>query len=136
MRKRTQARELALKFLYQIDIKEGNDVDLIDDFFQDFKVLQEVREFAREIVTGCIDNIKKIDKKIETYSKNWSIERMSVIDRNILRLSIFELIYREDIPPKVSINEAIELAKKYSDKESSKFVNGILDRVFKNYKKK
>lgn len=135
MRKRTRARELALKILYQFDIRKEDIFDLIDKFFQHNEVKKEIEKFTREIVIGCEENIKKIDNEIESYSQNWSIDRMPIVDRNILRLSIFELIYRDDIPSKVSINEAIELAKKYSDKKSSKFVNGILDKVFKDYKK-
>lgn len=135
MRKRTRARELALKILYQFDVRKKDIFDLIDKFFQHNEVKKEIEKFTREIVIGCEENIKKIDNEIESYSQNWSIDRMPIVDRNILRLSIFELIYRDDIPSKVSINEAIELAKKYSDKKSSKFVNGILDKVFKDYKK-
>lgn len=88
-----------------------------------------VKDFAQELVRGVFENVAAIDGKISSYAKNWELERMAVVDRNILRLGVSELLYRSDIPPKVSINEAVELAKKYSELKSGKFVNGILDKV-------
>ena len=85
--------------------------------------------FARELVDGVLSRQKEIDEKIESHSLNWRLHRMSAIDRNILRIAVFELLYLDDIPPKVSINEAIEIAKTYGDKNSPAFVNGILDQV-------
>ena len=90
-----------------------------------------VREFTDKLVKGVKDNIKEIDSAISKYATNWQIGRMAVVDRNILRIATFELLYLEDIPPKVSINEAVDIAKKYGDIESGKFVNGILDRISK-----
>ncbi|MFH1640944.1 MAG: transcription antitermination factor NusB, partial [Candidatus Omnitrophota bacterium] len=89
----------------------------------------EVKNFTFELVKGVAENLEKIDSAIASYAANWQLKRMAFVDRNILRMGCFELMFREDIPPKVAINEAVELAKKYSDREAAKFVNGILDKV-------
>ncbi|MBU0758747.1 MAG: transcription antitermination factor NusB [Candidatus Omnitrophica bacterium] len=136
MRKRTLARECALKILYKIEIAK----DSVDDSFRDFwssqETSMEVRNFAETLVRGTSENIARLNEIISKYTENWDIKRMAVIDKNIMRLSIFELLYMDDIPAKVSINEAIELAKKYGDIDSGKFVNGILDKVRKEECKK
>lgn len=131
MRKRTQSREFALQILYQIDIRNDKSVDCLDAFWQTMEknVDVQVKDFTGELVRGVIDNMAEIDKKIVEYTTNWQIQRMAVVDRNILRLSCYELVFRQDIPPKVSINEAVELAKKYSGPDAGKFVNGILDKI-------
>jgi len=132
MRKRTLAREYALQILYQIDITHDNYADSLNNFWQahsEENVDEGIKSFTSELVKGTIDNLQTIDAKIAQYATNWQLKRMAVVDRNILRLSCFELIFRDDIPLKVSINEAIELAKRYSGTEASKFVNGILDKV-------
>jgi N utilization substance protein B len=90
---------------------------------------QEVRAFTEELLKGVSANLKDIDFKVAQYATNWQLKRMAIVDRNILRLSSYELLFREDIPPKVSINEAVELAKKYSGPEAGKFVNGVLDKI-------
>ncbi len=131
MRKRTQSREFALQILYQMDITNDKSIDCLNVFWKTMEkpVEDQVKDFANEIVKGVIDNIADINKKIIEYATNWQIQRMAVVDRNILRLSCYELLFRQDIPPKVSINEAVELAKKYSCPEAGKFVNGILDKI-------
>lgn len=132
MRKRTKARELALQVLYQADITHDKFDAAISDFWQahsEENIEEEIKQFAGELVSGVADNLDTIDKKISQYATNWQLERMAVIDRNVLRLSCYELMFRGDIPPKVSINEAVELAKKYSGPEAGKFVNAILDKV-------
>jgi len=132
MRKRSLAREYALQILYQIDITHDNYQTSISNFWQaqgEENIGQEIKNFTADLVKGAIDNLEKIDAKIAQYATNWQLKRMAVVDRNILRLASFELIFRDDIPAKVSINEAIELAKKYSGLEASKFVNGILDKI-------
>ena len=101
------------------------------DFWSREEVEKEVQDFANSIVKGTSKDLSKINEIISKYADNWDIKRMAVIDKNILRMGIYEILYREDIPPKVSINEAIELAKKYGDVDSGKFVNGILDKVRK-----
>lgn len=132
MRKRTLAREYALKILYQKDIMD-RPIELITDLFwkNEEEVSAEVKDFASRLVYGVKQHLEEIDQKISQYATNWQLKRMAIIDRNILRMGVFELYYASDIPPKVTINEAIELAKKYGDTESSKFVNGILDKIHK-----
>ena len=132
MRKRTLARELVLKVLYQADIRK-EPVSAIAQSFSDLSEINdsEIKSFAQTLLSGIEINSKEIDAKILKYASNWDLDRMAFIDRNILRMGIFELLYMPDVPSKVSINEAIELAKKYGDIESSKFVNGILDKAHK-----
>ena len=134
MRKRSKARELALKFLYQIDIIKEDPEGILALFWQEHRVAKSVKEFTNQVVKGTLEHLSQIDRVISRYAQNWQLKRMAVIDRNILRLASFELLFLEDIPPKVSINEAVELAKKYGDLESSKFVNGILDKIHKEAK--
>lgn len=133
MRRRTKAREYALKMLYALDImRESDPAKCIDMFWRENdEADREVKEFAELLVTGVAKNEGVIDKLISQYATNWQLKRMAVIDRNILRFATYELLFREDIPPKVSINEAIDIAKKYGDNESGKFVNGILDKINK-----
>ncbi len=132
MRKRSQARVFALQILYQIDITRDDFRVALENFWKvstEEEIEQEIKDFTCELVKGTLDNLKEIDRKIAQYATNWEIGRMAVIDRNILRMASYELLFRDDIPPKVSLNEAIELAKKYSDVKSGKFVNGILDKI-------
>lgn len=133
MRKRTFARECALKILYRIEIsRESVDSSLKDFWSKSAESMdKESHDFAEILVKGTCDNITAIDEVISKYADNWGISRMAVIDRNIMRMSVYEMLYRNDIPPNVSINEAIELAKKYGDVDSGKFVNGILDKIKK-----
>ena len=133
MRKRTLARNCALKFLYQADItKEAFSNETLEIFWQSQEDIDNsVREFADNLIKGALDNLEMIDKHISKSAANWQLRRMAVVDRNILRLAAYELLYLNDIPPKVSINEAIDLAKRYGDVESGKFVNGILDKINK-----
>ena len=130
MRKRTLARICALKILYQLDISSfKNPQQAINNFFANFPHPPQVKEFAQILVEGVCKNIKEIDRLIQKYAYNWQLHRIAYVDRNILRLACYELIFLDDIPPKVSINEAIELAKKFGDMDSAKFVNGILDSI-------
>ena len=134
MRKRTKARQLALQILYQLDITRDNSPVNVDNFWetQTQGVDSSVKQFALELVEGIQKHCEDIDRKIAQYAKNWELKRMAVVDRNILRQACFELLYRPDIPPKVTINEAIELAKCFSGIEAGKFVNGILDKIRKD----
>ncbi len=130
MRKRTQARECALKILYQMDMVEPQPLDQILPLFWEFQpVSPDIQEFAECLVRGTLEHIEEIDKKIVQYTENWQLNRMAVVDRNILRFAVFELLFMSDIPPKVTINEAVNIAKKYSQDEAGKFVNGILDKI-------
>ena len=132
MRNRTRARECALQMLYQADIRHGGADEIKQEFWQtDAPVEAEVQEFATHLFDGTLANLAVIDALIAKYADNWDMKRMAVIDRNILRLGVFELQHPEDVPPKVCINEAIELAKRFGDAESGKFINGILDAIHK-----
>ncbi|HOW42522.1 MAG TPA: transcription antitermination factor NusB [Candidatus Omnitrophota bacterium] len=132
MRKRTLARELALQVLYQMDITRQDPPTALQHFWlmTEFKEVEdEVRKFTEELVLGVTEHLEPIDAKIAEYATNWELSRMAVVDRNVLRLGSCELLFRTDIPPKVSINEAVELAKKFSGVQAGKFVNGILDKI-------
>lgn len=132
MRKRTQSREYALKILYQAELTRREIHLAAEKFWSEYESIDEhVQSFSNRITDGIEENITIIDAKISEHATNWQLKRMAVIDRNVLRIGTFELIYADDIPPKVTINEAVELAKKYGDLESSKFVNGILDKIHK-----
>ena len=138
MRKRTKAREFALQVLYQIDITHDDYETSLANFWQsntEENLEEEVKIFASELVKGVIENMGTIDNAISKYATNWHLDRMAYVDRNILRLSCYELLFREDVPLKVSINEAVELAKKYSTQEAAKFVNGVLDKIKPEKKK-
>jgi len=131
MRNRTKAREHALQMLYQMDIRHVRPEQILAEFWQDQEPLEEVKTFADHLFVGTAERLETIDVMISTHADNWNLKRMAVIDRNILRLGVFELLHVDDVPPKVCINEAIELAKRFGDAESGKFVNGILDAIHK-----
>ena len=128
MRRRTRARRLALEALYQTDLLGP---DVVEESLDSPTVRSgsETQEFARGLVRGVMERRDDIDRRIQEVAENWDLGRMATVDRNVLRLGTYELVYRDDIPPKVTINEAVELAKLYSTAESGPFVNGILDRI-------
>ena len=130
MRKRTRSREIVLQILYQLEIRGNEVIDEVDAFCIEQGKEAEVSDFAIKLAKGCIPKIEEIDQKIIDISKNWELQRMPVVDKNILRLACYELFYMDDVPPKVSINEAIDLAKKYSTEKSGFFVNGVLDKIY------
>jgi N utilization substance protein B len=129
MRKRTKAREYALQMLYQWDIRRAQGAEVLDEFWQNHEPDPEVKAFANQLFGGTVEQLAAIDPLITSHADNWDLKRMAVIDRNILRLGVFELLHLHDTPPKVCINEAIELAKRFGDSESGKFINGILDAI-------
>jgi N utilization substance protein B len=126
---RRKARELAVQLLYQHDLAKTDLQEAMALFWEHFPVDLEVREFCRQLVLGTVDRLALIDEFLSGASENWSLHRMSVVDRNILRLATYELLDRLDIPPSVSLNEAIEIAKKYSTPDAAVFINGVLDRI-------
>ena len=128
---RRKAREIAIQILYQADVAGVPFSEAFATYEGYFNPSPKVLSFARELVNGVAEKQEEIDKVIERYSKNWKLSRMSAIDRNILRLATYELLFRPDIPPKVSINEAVELAKAFGTEESASFVNGILDAIYR-----
>ena len=154
MGKRREARERAVQFLFQHDLNPPEDLNAALAQFWDSQRTAaiaeekgaatwgqpvelppptaeeaEVRLFAEPLIRGAIEHRDDLDAQIRKYAKNWELRRIAAVDRNILRLAIYEMLYRDDIPPIVSINEAVDIAKKFSTQDSSKFVNGILDKV-------
>lgn len=136
MRLRSKAREITLHILYQIEIANCDYQSAYQNYLKSYPQKQEVIDFSFILLEGVCKNIKDLDTLIKKYVKNWEIDRMAVIDRNILRLACFEIINLPEIPPKVSINEAIELAKRFGDIDSPRFVNGVLDKIYKMESKK
>ena len=130
---RRKARELALQMLYQHDLS-GNAADTIVGTFEDLqKSKANTREFAVRIFKGTLDNLTGIDQMIVAQADNWRLERMAVVDRNIIRMSVYEFLHETDTPKLVIIDEAIEIAKKFGTQKSSQFINGILDGILKRY---
>ncbi|MBN2121021.1 MAG: transcription antitermination factor NusB [Candidatus Omnitrophica bacterium] len=129
---RTQARQSSLQILYQIEVAKISPLEAIEDYFSSNKFPIQHKEFTESIVNGIYQHFDDLDRIISSYAKNWQISRMAIVDKNILRMGAFELLYANDIPPKVTINEAVELAKKFGDLDSPKFINGILDSVFRH----
>ena len=153
---RREARERAVQFLFQYDLNPGDEKELVQNLSQFWHThrLSEssyekgnamwgkkvelpepttrdasVQVFAEDLIRGVLEKKEELDLKLQKYLRNWDLKRMAVVDRNVLRMAIYELYYREDIPPVVSLNEAIEIAKRFSTRESGKFVNGLLDRI-------
>jgi transcription antitermination protein NusB len=126
---RRKARELAVQLLYQHDLAKMDPEEAIGLFWEYFPANLDIREFCEQLVLGTLDRLTLVDEFLSEASEHWSLHRMSVVDRNILRLATFELLDRPDIPPSVSLNEAIEIAKKYSTPDAAVFINGVLDRV-------
>jgi N utilization substance protein B len=132
MRRRTRSREYALQLLYQLDMRRHeSSVTTIQEFWAYHQVPADVKQFADRLVRGTQLHLSSIDQLIAGCANNWDINRMAVVDRNILRMGVYELLHVEDVPPKVCLNEAVELAKRFGDEESSRFVNGILDTIHK-----
>jgi N utilization substance protein B len=135
MRLRRKAREIALQVLYQLDVLRIDPREALDLFWGHFSAPADAREFASELVEGTWDHRDEIDQLISTCSENWSLERMARVDRNILRLAVYELLYSQGIPPKVALNEAIDLGKEFGSENSGSFINGILDALYSQLRK-
>src|SRR5476649_1503761 len=144
MGKRREARERAVQFLFQHDLNPPDNLELeLATFWNSQRAaaiedekgaakwgeVAELRLFAEPLIKGVIEKRDAIDEKIKSHAKNWDFHRIAAVDRNVMRLAIYEMLYREDIPPVVSINEAVDIAKKFSTQDSGKFVNGILDKI-------
>ncbi|MDA0738998.1 MAG: transcription antitermination factor NusB [Nitrospirae bacterium] len=128
---RHSARELALQVLFQWDF-HGTTDGWLDEFWAQQRSLKPVRVFANQLVVGVQAQQEEIDQLIEQVAENWSLDRMAIVDRNILRQTIYELIWIPDIPAKVSVDEALQLAKSFADDEAKRFVNGILDKILRH----
>jgi N utilization substance protein B len=127
--KRRKAREFALMILYELEFRPDAAAAVLRDFWAQHVVPEDVREFAESLVRGAVEQAAALDRTIQENAAHWSLARIAPVERNILRLAAYELLYRDDIPERVAINEAIELAKLYGAEESGAFVNGILDQI-------
>ena len=129
MGRRRKSREFALQVLYQLNITKEDANKALAQFQENFSPQEEADEFLKRLVLGVLEHGRELDRLIEQYLENWRLDRINMIDRNILRMALFELLYCEEIPPKVTINEAIDLGKRYGSEDSGSFINGILDRI-------
>ena len=126
---RRRARELAMQALFYMDTQQNGSPQMLERFCENFALPQKVRPFFMQLVNGVLAAQDQIDAIIERYSENWKVRRMACVDRNVMRVAVFEMLFCPDIPPKVSINEAIDVAKKFGTEESGAFINGIVDRI-------
>jgi transcription antitermination protein NusB len=129
MGKRHSARRSALQYHFWRDLHGGDSPESLQEFWELCPAKTSVQQFAQPLIEGMLLHLPEIDERIARYCENYEFRRISAVDRNVLRLGIYEMFYRDDIPPVVSINEAIELAKEFGGADSGRFVNGILDRV-------
>ncbi len=136
MGSRRKGREYAVQLLYMVDLRGGGDVGgLFESFWQGEKYREEDRAFAETLARGTLQHLDDIDVLIDRHANNWKISRMPPVDRNIIRLGVFELCFAGDCPASVAINEAIELGKRFSGDEAAPFINGVLDRVHRECRK-
>lgn len=126
---------LAVQFLFQRDFNSGDLDEAVAQFWADHQAGKRVREFAESIIRGVEQHRDELDRMLQACAEHWDVPRMGGVDRNVMRVALYEMMYRPDIPPAVSINEAVELAKELSSDESGRFVNGILDRARRELKR-
>jgi N utilization substance protein B len=129
MGNRRQAREIAMQALFYMDMRNDVSIEMLERFCDNFSPSPKTQPFFFKLVNGVMEAKEELDDLIERFSRNWGIKRMSGVDRNVMRIAVFELIYCDDIPPKVSINEAVDVGKKFGTEESGAFINGILDSI-------
>ncbi len=132
MGERRHAREWAVQMLFQNDFNPDELADALTVFWAEKEPSEKARRFTEELLNGVVEHAQEIDQRLQQYADNWALNRMSAVDRNVMRLAMYEMLYRDDIPPVVTINEAVEIAKIYSGEDSGRFVNGILDRARKD----
>lgn len=132
MGSRRLAREVALRVLFQVDVGKANPQAALERSLKEVQLSPAQAAFARQLVEGTLAHLQEIDRLIARFAIDWTLERMANVDRNVMRMALYEILYLKEIPPGVSINEAVELAKKYGDTESGKFVNGILGNVVRH----
>ena len=126
---RREGREAAVQFLYQRDLNTGTNAETVEEFWALRPATKRVRDFGMAIAEGVLAHQADIDERIRQTASNYDLHRIAAVDRNILRMAIFEMLFCPEVPPVVSINEAIEIAKRFGSDESGRFVNGILDRI-------
>jgi transcription antitermination factor NusB len=130
MGRRRKARELAVQVLFHLEFSSDVPDEAFDLICQNFDSRETVRQFSRELALGVCEKREVLDRLIRRSSKNWRLERMPYIDKCILRLAVFEILFMKDIPPKVSIDEAVEMGKKFGSEDSGSFINGVLDNIY------
>lgn len=127
---RRKARETAFKVLYQVDLVNADPMEAYQNLLEESDLKQEKdRDFCKALINGCISRMEAIDRIISNYARDWNIERMPVIDRNIMRMALYEMLYEEGSQKAIVIDEAVEMAKKYCDASSSSFINALLDKI-------
>ena len=126
---RREGREAAVQFLYQRDLNEGANAETVTEFWDLRPAAKRVRDFGMAIAEGVLSHQEAIDEQIRQAAANYDLHRIAAVDRNILRIAVFEMLFCPEVPPVVSINEAIEIAKRFGSDESGRFVNGVLDRI-------
>jgi N utilization substance protein B len=131
MGKRRKARESTLQILFQLEFNDSQLDKTISQFLENKKADKEEKELCTRLICGIVANQAEIDKIIQSASQHWRISRMAIVDKNILRMAAYEMLYDKDLAPAIIINEAIEIAKKYSSEQSATFINGILDALNK-----
>jgi N utilization substance protein B len=134
MGKRRGSRGLAVQVLFHMEINGGEVDEALGLVMQNFGASRRLEAFARELVAGVVENSGEIERLIVDASEHWRLERMPMVDRNILKVAVFEMGWRDDIPPKVSIDEAVEIGKIYGGDDSPSFINGVLDRILARLK--
>ena len=130
MGKRRRSRELAVQVLFQLGFIPGDPNNTFDLVCENFNSKKSVRPFSRQLVLGVCEKKNELDSLISQTSKNWRLKRMTRTDKCILRLAVFEILFMDDIPPKVSIDEAVEIGKKFGGEDSGSFINGVLDNIY------
>jgi len=130
---RRESREWGVQLLFQLDMNPSDNMNTVfTGFWQEKQVDKTMRDFTESLVKGVRDNLDTIDTTIKKYADNWHMDRMAIVDRNVMRVAVYEMLYCKDIPPVVSINEAVDISKYFGSNESGRFVNGILDRIRKD----
>jgi transcription antitermination factor NusB len=131
--RRSKARELALKMLYQMEVN-GDSVEVaLTRYVNIFPYQDDIVSYARTLLLNIKNRLAEIDRHIEKASENWKMSRITLVDKNIMRVATYEMLYTTDVPPKVAIDEALELGKKFGSEESKDFINGVLDRILKDH---
>ena len=130
MGRRRKAREFALQVLFHLEFSPGDPDEVFDLMCENFNPQESIRDFSKELVFGVCEKMQDLDRLISEASKNWRLERISRLDKCILRLAALEILFMEDIPPKTSIDEAVEMGKKFGGDDSGRFINGVLDYIY------
>lgn len=131
--RRRKARELALKMLYQMEVNQETPERALDKYVKIFPYQDDIVSYARFLLSGVKKELTDVDRYIEKASEHWKLSRITYVDKNILRVAVFEMLYSTDVPPKVAIDEALELAKKFGSEDSKDFINGVLDKILKDH---